>query len=166
MMGLPAALGLVKRFWWAIPILGLVIALFITRHTLERRTEALEGCKTVHAQFVTDVKAKTELARLSDAAHAARVERDQNQVAMETDNEIRHRINAAVAAVRVRNGPQADPSGSRGADMSSAPISPGSPSGASASAIVPADDLTICATNTVLSEGWQSWWKQVQAVER
>lgn len=166
MMGLPAALGLLKRFWWAIPILGLVIALFITRGTLERRTEALEGCKAVHAQFVADVKAKTELARISDAAHAARVERDQTQVTMETNDEIRRRIAAAVAGVRVRNTGQADSGGSGGTDLSSAPSPAGSPSGTSASAIVPADDLTICATNTVLATGWQDWWKQVQAVPR
>lgn len=33
-----AALALLKRFWWAIPIVGLVMALGITRHTLASRT--------------------------------------------------------------------------------------------------------------------------------
>ncbi|MGE0179000.1 MAG: hypothetical protein AB7O91_04165 [Sphingomonas sp.] len=31
-------LELLRRFWWAIPIIGLAIALLITRATLERRT--------------------------------------------------------------------------------------------------------------------------------
>ncbi|MBN8849932.1 MULTISPECIES: hypothetical protein [unclassified Sphingomonas] len=38
-----AALGIVRRFWWAIPIAALTIALHFTRVTLADRTATLES---------------------------------------------------------------------------------------------------------------------------
>lgn len=160
------ALSLVGRFWWLIPIAGLAIALFITRGALERRTEALEATKATYAQFQADVKAKTELARLQDAAHKARVERDQNQVTLESEDEIRRRIAAAVNAVRVRSPGQANPRSCGAAPVPGSASAPERPAGGDHEAIVPARDLEICATNTVIAEGWQEFWRKIQAIER
>ncbi|WP_342657146.1 hypothetical protein NPJ82_09330 [Sphingomonas sp. NY01] len=40
------ALALLRRFWWAIPIIGLAAALLITRETLADRTATLEAERT------------------------------------------------------------------------------------------------------------------------
>jgi hypothetical protein len=128
----------------------------------------LEACQTNHAQFVADVKAKTDEARRLDAAHKTEVEAKQAQISQENDNEIRRKIAAAVAAVgkRVQLTPATHPSGSGNPAMSSATVAPASAAGAGETAVVPAADLATCATNTVLAEGWQTWWKGVEAIPR
>jgi hypothetical protein len=40
---LASALALLRRFWWAVPMIGLVIALFATRATLADRTATLRA---------------------------------------------------------------------------------------------------------------------------
>lgn len=128
----------------------------------------LAACVANHAQFVADVKARTDEARRLDAAHKAEVERNQDRISKESDDEIRQRIAAAVVAVRgrVRNTPAIHP-GSRGSPaVSIAPFTPAGPAGADQAAVVPAADLEMCAANTVKAEGWQSWWKDVQAISR
>ena len=129
--------------------------------------DELKACQDNHALFVADVKSHTELARKEDAAHKADVERSQAKVSEESDNEIRRRIAAAVAAVRVRVAPTPAHPGSGGSPaVPGAPIAAVNPAGAGQEAVVPAEDLTTCAANTVLAEGWQSWWKSVAAVPR
>lgn len=159
-------LGLLRRFWWAIPILGLVAALLITRGTLERRTEALEACKANHTQFVADVKSKTELARLRDAENKARVEREQEKIRSENDAQIRSRI-AAARADRVRTATAKAHPGSGGnpsvPGTANAPLHPVGEG--TAAQLHVADDL-ICIDNTIKAEGWQDWWKEVSAIER
>ena len=129
--------------------------------------QELAACRTNHAQFVADVKAKNEARRL-DAAHKAEVERNQNKISEESDHEIRAKIAAAVAAARSRrqSAPAAHPGGSGSPSVPSTPVAASSPAGAGQEAVVPAEDLTTCATNTVLVEGWQSWWKGVAAIPR
>jgi hypothetical protein len=117
------------------------------------------------AQFRADVASTTALAQAQDAAHAAQVERDQEKIRSESDAEIRRRIDAAVASVRARTAPADSGSGGK-SGMSEAADSAGSASGAGQAAVVSADDLAICAENTVKAEGWQAWWKDVSAVAR
>lgn len=131
--------------------------------------QQLANCQANHAQFVADVRAKAAQAQAADAANKAQVENAQAKVSQENDSEIRQRIAAAVAAVRVRVQPVATPAhpGSSGdARVSQAPDPAVDPAGASQTAIVPASDLTTCATNTVKDEGWQAWWKSVQTIPR
>lgn len=123
-------------------------------------------CQSHYAQFVADVKAKTELARKEDALHKAQVERDQNKVSQESDHEIRNRINAAVAAVRVQLSSPAHPGSGGSPAVPGLALPAGNPAGAGQAALVPAVDLEVCVANTVKAEGWQSWWKGVAAVPR
>ncbi len=161
-------LVLLKRFWWVIPVTlfaAWVVRIDSLRAAYKRDAAA---CQANFAQFAADVKAKTELARAEDAAHKAQVERDQNKVSQESDHEIRQRIAAAVAAVHVRlqPAPPTHSSGGGSSGLSAAPDPANDPAGAGAEAIVPTVDLTICVANTVKAEGWQDWWKSVQAVPR
>ncbi len=127
----------------------------------------LAACVLNHQQFVADVKARTDEARRLDAAHKAEVEQRQSQISQEKDSEIRKRIADAVAAVRVRIVSTPVHSGSsRSPPVPGASIAAASPAGASQEAIVPVADLSICAENTVKAEGWQDWWKGVEAVPR
>ena len=129
--------------------------------------DELKACRDNHAQFVADVKSHTELARKEDAAHKADVERNQAKVSEESDNEIRRRIAAAVAAVRVRVvSTPVHPGGGTSPAVPGAPIAVVSPAGASQEAVVSSSDLTTCAENTIKAEGWQSWWKGIAAVPR
>ncbi len=125
------------------------------------------ACEQKYTQFVADVKARTDEARRLDAAHKAEVEQHDAMISQEKDSEIRKRIADAVAAVRVRIVSTPVHSGSsRSPPVSGAPIAAISPAGASQEAVVPVADLSVCATNTILAEGWQDWWKGVAAVPR
>ena len=130
-----------------------------------RYKQELAACQANHAQFVADVKSHTELARKEDAVHKAEVERAYVQKSQESDNEIRRRIAAAVAAVRVRVvSTPVHPGGGGSPAVPGAPVAAASPAGASQEAVVSSSDLTTCAENTIKAEGWQSWWKSVAAV--
>ena len=127
----------------------------------------LAACEQKHQQFVADVKARTDEARRLDAAHKAEVEQRDASIAKEKDSEIRKRIADAVAAVRVRIVSTPVRSGGSGSPpVSGAPVAAASPAGASQEAVVPVADLSVCAANTVKAEGWQDWWKSVEAVPR
>ncbi len=127
----------------------------------------LAACEANHQQFVADVKARTDEARRLDAAHKAEVESNQARISQEKDSEIRKRIADAVAAVRVRIVSTPVHSGGSGnPPVPGAPIAAASPAGASQEAVVPVADLSVCAENTVKAEGWQAWWKSVEAVPR
>ena len=151
---------------------AVVVALFLAwvlriDHLRAQHLKERDACVLKHQQFVADVEARTDEARRLDAAHKAEVEQRQSQISQEKDSEIRKRIADAVAAVRVRIVSTPVHSGSSGSPaVSGAPIAAASPAGASQEAVVPTSDLTICAANTVLAEGWQEWWKSVEAVPR
>src|SRR5688500_12077667 len=106
-----AAFEIFRRFWWAVPILGLAIALMLTRGTLSREKKAHGLTKAAYAQFVDDVKAKTELARIQHAAKAARVDRDQERISKEVSGEYQEQLAALRAradALRVQLAAKAD----------------------------------------------------------
>lgn len=90
-MPLPAlagALPFLSRHWKALGaalvLFGLLAALWITRATLERRTEALEAEKAARIELVAKYHAAAELAQSQAEAHKAAVERDQTQISLET----------------------------------------------------------------------------------
>ena len=51
-----AILNLLRRFWWAIPILALSVSLGITRAELEHRTDALKAERAEYAQDIANVR--------------------------------------------------------------------------------------------------------------
>ena len=64
MIPVGAAWSVLRRFWPAIPIIGLAIALWITRGTLERRTEKLANVVAEFSLFrkAVEIKAAEALA--------------------------------------------------------------------------------------------------------
>ncbi len=169
LLAMKPALGLLRRFWWTIPILGLALALFITRSTLERRTGQLEATKAAYAQFVADVKAKTELARISDAANKARVERDQIQVTQEISSDyqndlaaLRRRYDERVRAAAAK----ANPGGSGIPAVPGVPGTAAGPDGSAPEAGLPLADALIASEQAVQLKALQEWVRGQAAVPR
>ena len=118
------AMLLLRKFWFAIPIALLVVALMLTRSTLASEKKAHNATKAVYAQFVADVKAKTELARLQDAATKARVEREQDRITKEVSSDYQEQLAALRSradAMRVQLAAKANPGSGRGPAVPSVP---------------------------------------------
>ncbi len=148
----------------AVAVALLVAWVFRIDSLRARHVKELVACQANHAQFVADVKAKVELARISDAAHKAEVDAAQQKERADHEAEVQH-LRADYAG-RVRDYAKAHPGGSGKPAMSAPTNSPSEPVTASSEAVVPVSDLEICASNTAAAEGWLSWWKSVEAIPR
>lgn len=151
---------------------AVVVALFLAwvmrvNHLRGQYKAALAACEANHKQFVADVQAKTAEAQRLDALNKTRVETSQEKARTDNDAEIRRRIAAAVAAVRVQPKTAANGVSGRGAaPVSSAPPASQGADGAGQAPLVQPADLEICAANTELAIGWQAWWRSVEAIPR
>ena len=102
--------GLVKRFWWAAPLLGLTVALLLTRATLADRTQKLAETNAAFMATIANYRAATELARAQDAANAARVKVEQEAISKEITDDYQSRLaDARALADRLRRATQANP---------------------------------------------------------
>lgn len=162
-----AILSLIRRFWWAIPILALTIALGATRATLEHRTATLKAEQAAHAQDIADVRAATAKAQADDLMHARAVEDRQAQIAQETQDELTSRLAAARAdaaryAERLRIASQAPAGRQPDQSMPGLPDAPSGPVGGSQTSEL---DAIACAEGVTKAQGWQDWYKSVSKVE-
>lgn len=133
-----------------------------------RHLEERIACEENHAQFVADVKAQRELARLSDAANKARVEAEQERnrgVSSDAYESLRTRYNDALGRLRSAEAPT-HPGGRRDKAVSGPAAAADAAPSAGQGAFVSEGDLRICADNTAAAITWQEWWKSVEAVER
>lgn len=64
------ALALLRRYWWAIPIIGLAVALLITRETLADRTATL---KAERAAWTAEIERAARQRSEIERQHADRV---------------------------------------------------------------------------------------------
>lgn len=164
-MTLAVILPLLRRFWWAVPLAGLLLALAATRHTLASRTVALEAERAAHAQDLANVKATADKARADDIANSQRVQSEDARIAKDIQDDLTARLaDARAAAARsVRSASAADPGRVAGADMPSPAPAPGGAAGAGQTAEM---DAIACAEGVTKAQGWQDWWRSVSAVER
>jgi hypothetical protein len=150
---------------------GVVVALFLAwvwriDSLRARHLEETAACQANFERFKADVASKTELARLRDAENKARVEAQQEKIRSENDAEIRQRI-AAARADRVRTATaKAHPGGGGIPSVPGTANAPLHPVGEGAEAQLHVADDLICIDNTIKAESWQSWWKEVSAIER
>lgn len=161
-------LNILRRFWWAIPIIGLTIALGVTRSTLDHRRAALKAEQAAHAQDIADVRAATAKAQADDLMHARAVETRQAKISQEIQDDLTSRLASARAdaaryAERLRTASQASDSGSAAASVPSFPDAPSSAVGASQDAFVA--DAAICAENSVKAQGWLDWYRSVSTAQ-
>lgn len=172
MIHLLSPIGAKVGFGLSAILLLAVIALKLSlaheqRHSAKLRT-ALAEVTAAYDQFRADVSAKTEAARLADAANKARVEASQNTIKQEASNDyqaLRTRYHDALG--RLRTAEAGSDSGRCGN-----PAVPGAPGAADAAAragsgaFVSQGDLNICADNTAAAKTWLEWWGRVRAVPR
>lgn len=140
----------------AVIVIGLAIALIITRGTLDR-------VKAEKATVIAEVRAKTAEAQAADLAHVRAVEAAQDKVREEVSRDLESKLAAARAAVddyarRLRA--QAAQGGGGATPVPIASEAARAPAGAGTEALV--SDLQICAENTVKAEGWQAWWREAE----
>ena len=163
-----AILNLLRRFWWAIPILALSVSLGITRAELEHRTDALKAERAEYAQDIANVRAATEKAYADDLLHVRDVKARQAQLSKRIEDELVPQLAAARAdaaryAERLRSASKAPGSGGAAANLPGGPDAPSGPAGAGQTAEL---DAIACAENTVKAQGWQDWYASVSKVER
>lgn len=160
--------------YWREGLIGLVLIFAALqwvngRHWQKRYASEHEARLQLAADFkafANGVTAKSQAIVAKANVRNARIAAEFQTIEKENDSEIRRRIAAAVATVRLRASQGgADPRGSRDA-MPGTPDAAGSPDRAGAHALVPASDLEICAEAVIKAEGWQAWWARVTAVER
>ncbi len=174
-LALKPALGLLGRFWWAIPILGLAVALFITRGTLERRTEALEAERTARIELVQKYRDTAQLALSWVTERNAVIEKNQALVSVEVVNEYRQSrddLRARYNALLLRRQQAGTNSGGAGASTAAGvPNAPGRVDGAAAAAEL--HPIEITPEQALLAEeirlqliGLQSWVRGQAAVPR
>lgn len=72
--------AILKRFWWAIPIAGLFIALMLTRSTLDDVKGQRDAEKAAHAQTVANYRAAAVEAQRRDLANVVRVKEEQERI--------------------------------------------------------------------------------------
>lgn len=122
------------------------------------------ACEQNHAQFVADVKARTDEARRLDAAHKATVEAQQDKVSANVSQDYQKQLADLRARYeRLRVQPKADSGGGGATAMPSIPDATGRPDAAAASA--PLNEFA-CEANTLQLGGLQDWVRGVAAVPR
>jgi hypothetical protein len=150
----------------AVAIVGLVVALMLTRATLDTRTAERELERAAHAETLAGIRLATERALTADRAQAERVRAAQDAITKETTDALETRLAAARADAdryRLRAAPACRGGGER-ADLSPVADAAGTTDGPGDTTLV--DDARICAANTVKAEAWREWWMQVSEIER
>lgn len=160
-----ALASLARRLWWLVPMIGLSVALMLTRGTLDRTKQALTAERVAHATTIVAVRtASAEAARL-DAANVARVTARQTQINEEIEGDYQVNITALRARYdRLRANSAARGGGGGGAAMSAIP---GAASGADGAAdqdrLPPAraglspDDALIASEQALQLAALQAW---------
>lgn len=169
------ALVVARKYWSQIALgllaLGLNISLGITRNTLSVRTQTLTNTQNAFTNFKKDVELNTEKAKADDLAHAKAVQEADDKIKTESENELQNKLAAANRrateyATKLRNSANPSPRSVGPAGVPETSPAPAGIDGASQSSLLDEveADAQVCAENTVKAQGWQDWWKQVEAV--
>lgn len=161
------ALALLKRFWYVLPLLGLIIALWATRGTLSDVKKDLAWERSDKARIVADVEAKTASAKLADMQNVARVSGEQAEITKEVQESYAQRIDAIRAdfARRVRDA-TAKAGGGGGV-----PVVPGASEGATRTVEAPRSDglppklALIASEQAIQLDELINWVLKQQAVD-
>lgn len=161
------ALSVVRRFWWAPIILGLALALLVTRGTLTARTNALKAEIAAHDATKADYAVAQLQARANAVQTARETEQHYARIQKEQQDDLQKQLADARAATqryvdRMRVNVKTAQSAAGQADLPGASATASGAIDAGADTIVPRSDLLICAENTVKAQGWQSWWSDIE----
>jgi hypothetical protein len=167
-------LPILRRFWWAVPLLGLFIALLITRGTLadvkgerdEARTKTAET-QAAFDQTVSSYRATRDQARQSDELNKLRVGKQQAEISKEVLDGYQERLASLRAdfAERVRRATGANPGGGGAADLSGLSTAPGGLAATACQAEFPAKDALIASEQAEQLVALQAWVKRQHAID-
>jgi hypothetical protein len=175
-MSIALVISLLKRFWWSIPMLGLLIALGVTRHSLASTKRDLAACnkhgaevQAAYDQFAADVRAKTAQAKAADAAHAAAVLAQQKSISERTVDDYK----AQIAAVRERaarivrsgsNAPATNSSSGGNPRVPSSSQGAGRTDGATPEDRLSDSDALIATEQAIQLQALQQWVREQEGV--
>jgi len=165
------------RFWREAIIALLVLACGAQllrvrglKSDLQEARQQTRDEKAAHTLTIANVRAAAEKARADDAAHARRVERDQNNVSTEVSRDYQEQLvdlRRRYHALRMRLGKTpADPGG---AGVEAVPGLPGSaarPDGAAGQDGLPAEDALTASEIALRLQALQDWITGQLGVER
>lgn len=158
---------LLRRFWWALPILGLVAALFVTRGTLAdvRKAYALE--QAAHRQTIANYRAAAEARKASDLANVQRVNTAQANISREISDDYATRLASVRAdfAERVRHATQGNTGGPGGADLPGPGTTARRVDEAAGEAKLPLKDALIASEQAEQLIALQAWVRGVSGMD-
>ena len=169
-------LSFAKRYW-KLAVVGLLLSVIVIlklslageqRHSAKLQTR-LEQVTAGHEQLQANVRVNAELAKAQDAAHAARVERDQIIVSQGVINDYQKQIAdlRARAARGVRTAAAtANPGGSGSAPVPGIPDPARRTDGGTAKGGLSQSDALIASEIAVRLKALQDWVRNQAAVER
>lgn len=137
---------------------------------LQESRQQVRDEKAAHRLTVAKVRAAAEKARADDAAHARRVERDQNIISEEVSRDYQDQLadlRRRYHALRVQLGKSpANPGGGGGAPVSGLPGPSGGSDGAAGQDGLPAEDALIASDIALRLKALQLWVRGQLGVER
>jgi len=154
-MTLVTAWTLMRRFWWAIPMLALLAALLVTRTTLASRTSQLQAVRTEYALFKRDVTSAATQALAAQKAINAAKQKEYADAAVSAD--------ANFDALRIRFAEQLRRQAAGGDSRAPASPAPGDRSGVpqaaptSAGILVSPDDAARIADLAAYATAAHQW---------
>lgn len=161
------ALRLIGKLWWAIPILGLTIALMITRGTLSATKTRLSQTQAAFDKTVSNYRLAAEQRKSSDLANVQRVSAEQSEITQETLDGYQANLARLRAdfARRVRDATKGNiriPSGTNLPETCPAPCRADAGAG---EAKLPLKDALIASEQAEQLIALQAWVRAVSAID-
>lgn len=167
-MTLTAALGLLKRFWWSIPMAVLFIALLATRSTLKDEKISKAALQASFDQTVAGYRTAAAERKASDYQNLERVKVEGAAINERTVDEYTDRIAALrgefaerVRAIQAR----AYPGGDDRAGVSGVPDGPSGTDARACEAEFPLEDALIASEQAEQLIALQKWVRETAAID-
>lgn len=164
-------LSLAWRHWKAFLGIGVLISVLVyigilkgeVSHWHKTANQLAEQNKLLEASYA----AAANTARANNLEAVRKAEADGAQISKDHENALESQLAdaralAASYARRMRGTPSNDQGSAGQAGLSETARPAGNPDSAGGNALVPADDLRICADNTTKAKGWQQWFAAVK----
>ncbi|AHE52652.1 hypothetical protein [Sphingomonas sanxanigenens] len=155
-----------KRFWWAIPMLALFVALLVTRGTLAGVKAERDAEKAAHTQTVVNYRRAAAEAEASDQANARRVETQQKEITDAVSTDYQSQLAAVRARYeRLQSASRPDPGGRASPSVPGVPPTAGGSDAAAPQAGLPAADALTATEQALQLQALQEWARRQAAVD-
>lgn len=155
-----------KLFAGGAVLLALIVALLLTRTTLERTKASLEAEQSAHALTVANYRKAAAEAEASDKANVWRVATDQKEITDAVTEDYQSQLDAVRARYeRLRAEASANPGRGANAPVPGVPAAAGGTDAAAAEARLPGPDALIASEQALQLQALQEWARRQAAVE-